>query len=174
MKYFVEVGGRQATVEADGDRIVVDGVSCHASFHGLSGTPLGLLTVDGQPRVLVVKALGKGRWLVEWAGERREVEVLDERTRYIRTLAGGSGRREGGGLLKAPMPGLVVRLEVAPGETVPPGGGVLVLEAMKMENELRSPLGGRVRAVLVQPGQAVEKGQALVEFDVAPEEPAAR
>jgi pyruvate carboxylase subunit B len=63
------------------------------------------------------------------------------------------------------MPGLVVRLEVEPGQTVAPGGGVLVLEAMKMENELRSPAGGRVRAVLVRAGQAVEKGQTLVEFE---------
>jgi biotin carboxyl carrier protein len=63
------------------------------------------------------------------------------------------------------MPGLVVRLEVEPGQTLPPGAGVLVLEAMKMENEIRSPGGGRVKAVLVRPGQAVEKGQVLVEFE---------
>jgi biotin carboxyl carrier protein len=63
------------------------------------------------------------------------------------------------------MPGLVVRLEVEPGQTLAPGAGVLVLEAMKMENEIRSPGGGRVKAVLVHPGQVVEKGQVLVEFE---------
>jgi pyruvate carboxylase subunit B len=63
------------------------------------------------------------------------------------------------------MPGLVVRLEVEPGQAVVAGAGVLVLEAMKMENELRAPAGARVKAVLVRPGQAVEKGQVLVEFE---------
>jgi len=67
--------------------------------------------------------------------------------------------------LKAPMPGLVVRIQVEPGQTVAPGGALLVLEAMKMENELRAAAGGLVRAVLVGPGQAVEKGQALVELE---------
>jgi len=63
------------------------------------------------------------------------------------------------------MPGLVVRVLVAPGQTVVPGQGLVVLEAMKMENELRGVAGARVRAVPVATGQAVEKGQVLVEFE---------
>ena len=166
MKYFVRVGGSQVTVEVDGDRVTVDGEICAASLRALPGTPLRLLTVDGRPRVLAVEPpLGRGLWGLGWAGERREVEVVDERTRHIRSLAVGPDRPAAGGQLTAPMPGLVVRLEVEPGQTVAPGGGVIVLEAMKMENELRSPAGGRVRAVLVRPGQAVEKGQVLVEFE---------
>jgi pyruvate carboxylase subunit B len=62
------------------------------------------------------------------------------------------------------MPGLVVRVSVEPGQAVESGAGVLVLEAMKMENELRATSAGIVRAVRVQPGQAVERGQVLVEF----------
>ena len=165
MKYFVSVRGRQVTVEVDGDRVTVDGVACAASLRALPGTPLRLLTVDGRPRVLAVEPLGRGVWGLGSAGERSDAEVVDERTRHIRSLAVAPDRAAAGGQLKAPMPGLVVRLEVEPGQTVPPGGGVLVLEAMKMENELRSPAGGRVRAVLVRPGQAVEKGQVLVEFE---------
>jgi biotin carboxyl carrier protein len=165
MKYFVSVRGRQVTVEVDGDRVTVDGAACTASLRALPGTPLRLLTVDGRPRVLAVEALGKGVWGLGSTGERCEAEVVDERTRHIRSLAVAPDRPPAGAQLKAPMPGLVVRLEVEPGQTVPPGGGVLVLEAMKMENELRSPAGGRVRTVLVRPGQAVEKGQVLVEFE---------
>ncbi len=152
-------------VEVDGDRVTVDDAACVASLRALLGTPLRLLTVDGRPRVLAVGALGKGVWTLGATGERCEAEVVDERTRHIRSLAVVPDRAPAGGQLKAPMPGLVIRLEVEPGQTVAPGGGVLVLEAMKMENELRSPAGGRVRAVLVRPGQAVEKGQVLVEFE---------
>lgn len=165
MRYYVEVRGRPVMVEVDGDRVVVDGVAGHASVRPVPGTPIRLLTVDGRQRALAITPIGTGRWALASGGERCEVEVVDERTRHIRSLAAASGRQVAGGLLKAPMPGLVVRLEVEAGQLVAPGGGVLVLEAMKMENELRSPAGGRVRAVLVRPGQAVEKGQTLVEFE---------
>jgi biotin carboxyl carrier protein len=165
MRYYVEVRGRQVTVEIDGDRVIVDGVPGHASVRAVSGTPIRMLTVDGRQRALAITRIENGRWALASGGERCEAEVVDERTRHIRSLAAASGRPATGGLLRAPMPGLVVRLEVEPGQLVAPGGGVLVLEAMKMENELRSPAGGRVRAVLVQPGQAVEKGQTLVEFE---------
>jgi pyruvate carboxylase subunit B len=67
------------------------------------------------------------------------------------------------------MPGLIVRVTVVPGDRVEGGQGVVVMEAMKMENELRAPGSGAavVRAVHAQPGQAVEKGALLVEFDLA-------
>ena len=165
MKYYVEIGGSQRTVEVDGDRVSVDGITCLASLRELPGTPLRLLQVDARPRVVSAESLGRGRWVLGSAGERREVEVVDERTRHIRSLAAVPSGAATGGQLKAPMPGLVVRLEVEPGQTLAPGAGVLVLEAMKMENEIRSPGGGRVKAVLVRPGQAVEKGQVLVEFE---------
>lgn len=99
------------------------------------------------------------------AGEQVDVEVVDERTRHIRSLTAGAERPAGGGVVRAPMPGLVVRVFVEPGAAVAAGAGLLVLEAMKMENELRAPVAGVVRAVRVEPGQAVEKGESLVEFE---------
>jgi pyruvate carboxylase subunit B len=165
MKYFVEVGGREIQVEVDGDRVIVEGRSCHVALRPVGGTPLRQLLVDGRPRTVAVQPVARGRWLLGAAGERREVEVVDERTRHIRSLTGQAAAPTGGGVLKAPMPGLVVRIQVEAGGPVQPGTGVLVLEAMKMENELRAAAPGVVRAVRVQPGQVVEKGQVLVEFD---------
>lgn len=165
MKYFVDLGGREIAVEVDGDRVTIDGRSYHVALQPVGGTPLRQLTVDGRPRLLAVQALARGRWLLGTGGERREVEVVDERTRHIRSLTARATASAGGGVLKAPMPGLVVRIQVEPGAAVQAGAGVLVLEAMKMENELRAAGPGVVRAVRVQPGQAVEKGQVLVEFD---------
>jgi pyruvate carboxylase subunit B len=63
------------------------------------------------------------------------------------------------------MPGLVLRVLVAPGQEVQPGQGLVVLEAMKMENELRATVGGRVKGVLVEAGMAVDKGKVLLEFE---------
>jgi pyruvate carboxylase subunit B len=65
------------------------------------------------------------------------------------------------------MPGLVVRVPVEPGQQVAAGAGVVVLEAMKMENELKAQAAATVKTVHVKPGQAVEKGMVLVEFESA-------
>jgi biotin carboxyl carrier protein len=67
--------------------------------------------------------------------------------------------------MRAPMPGLVVRVAAVVGEPVQAGASLVVLEAMKMENELRASAAGVVQAVLVEPGQTVEKGQTLVELE---------
>jgi pyruvate carboxylase subunit B len=97
-----------------------------------------------------------------------EVEVLDQRAYHIRSLTAGNGQRKTSDVLKAPMPGLVLRVQVKPGDRVEPGAGLVALEAMKMENELKAQAAGVVKAVRVAPGEAVEKGQVLLEFDDAP------
>jgi biotin carboxyl carrier protein len=64
--------------------------------------------------------------------------------------------------VKAPMPGLVVAVAATSGQEVKIGQGLIILEAMKMENELRAPRAGRVKAIRVSPGQVVDKDQVLV------------
>jgi biotin carboxyl carrier protein len=167
MKYLVRVDEREIEVEIDGDRVMVGGQTHHASLGSIPGTPLRQLLLDGRPATLSMTSLGRGRWAVTEAGERVELEVLDERAHHIRSLTAGNERRKHADVLKAPMPGLVVRVQVQPGDPVNPGTGVVVLEAMKMENELKAPAAAVVRAVRVSPGEAVEKGQVLVEFEEA-------
>jgi biotin carboxyl carrier protein len=165
MKYLVQVDGQAIEVEVDGERVVLDGKTLHATLGALPGTPLRQLMVDGRPVTLSVESLGRGRWALTRGGDRRELEVLDERTRHIRSLAGGSDTRKALEVLKAPMPGLVVRVLVQPGDALSAGMGLVVLEAMKMENELTAPAAAIVKAVRVTPGEAVEKGQVLLEFE---------
>jgi biotin carboxyl carrier protein len=165
VKYVVSVAGEEIEVEVDGDRVTVGRKTHVATFSGVAGTPLRQLLVDGQPSTMAVESVQPGRWGLTHRGERWEVEVIDERTRYIRSLTGGSARHRGGGTLKAPMPGLVLRVDVAPGQNVAAGTGVIVLEAMKMENELKAVGTGVVRSVRVSAGEAVEKGQVLIEFE---------
>jgi biotin carboxyl carrier protein len=167
VKYVVSVGGREIEVEVDGDRVTSNGKTYSAALSGVPGTPLHQLVVDGRQTEISMESTGPGRWSVGLRGERWEYEVLDERTRHIRSLTGGAGPQRGTPPLKAPMPGLVVRVLAEPGQQVPAGAGVVVLEAMKMENELRAAVGAVVRAVKVKPGEPVEKGQVLVEFDTA-------
>ena len=168
MKYYVTVGDREFEVTVDGDQVTIDGTQVEARLESVPGTPLKQLTVDGRSRAWPVERLESGRWLLAPHGEGWEVEVLDERTRHIRQITQAGTGQGGPVVVKAPMPGLVVRVAVEPGQAVDPGQGVVVLEAMKMENELRAPGGGVVRAVRVEQGAAVEKGDVLVEFEEIP------
>lgn len=165
MKYFVTVAGREVAVEVDGQRVVVDGREVTAHLSPVPGTPLRHLVMGEDSLSVAMDRPEPGRWAVSVAGMVVEVEVVDERTRHIRSLTGAAAGARGAPHLKAPMPGLVVRVLVEPGQAVTPGQGLVVLEAMKMENELRSTTLGTVRAVAVATGQAVEKGQVLVEFE---------
>jgi biotin carboxyl carrier protein len=165
MKYIVTVAGREIEVEVDGERVTVAGRTVPATLGRVAGTPLRQLSLDGRPETLVMQPSGRGQWALGMGGERWEVEVVDERTRHIRSLTGGADRQRGAGALRAPMPGLVVRVLVEPGQAVSRGGGVVVLEAMKMENELKAAADGTVKAVRIGTGEPVEKGQVLVEFE---------
>ena len=164
MKYFVSIGRREVTVEVDGERVTVDGRAVAATLESIPGTPVRHLVLDGRSFALPVEREARGRWAVTVQGERHPVEVVDERSRHIRSLTASKERAGGGSTLKAPMPGLVVRLQVAVGDRVAAGASIVVLEAMKMENQLKAPTAGVVAEVRVVAGQAVEKGQTLVVF----------
>ena len=168
MKYVVTVDGQELEVTVDGPVARVADVEADARVLEIDGTPLRMVTIAGRVRrVIARRGVAPGQYTIHLDGFRFDVEALDERTRAIRQLAGAAARPAGPVALTAPMPGLVVRVLVAPGEQVQAGQGVVVIEAMKMENELRASIGGVVRAVPVASGTAVEKGAVLVEFDPA-------
>ena len=165
MKYIVQVGDRRVEVEIEGDGVTVDGAPVDAHVVDVEGTPVRLVTVGDQVhRVLARRHPERGRYTLSLDGHRYEVEALDERTRTIREMTTAAAGPKGPAPLVAPMPGLVVRVLVQAGDQVVPGQGLVVVEAMKMENELRASAAAAVKAVLVQPGQAVEKGAVLVEM----------
>jgi len=101
-----------------------------------------------------------GVFVVQVDGETYRIRV-EEETRYIIRTRGGHAAQAGQSL-KAPMPGRVVLVEVTVGQAVRPGDGLIVLEAMKMENEFRATVAGVVKEVRVQVGQAVNPGDVLV------------
>ena len=166
MKYVVTVNDERVEVTLDGGAAAVNGASAPAHVADLEGTPVKLVTIgDEVHRIVVRRGEGRGRYTLAIDGHRYDVEALDERTHAIRELSGASAVPTGPAPLKAPMPGLVVRVSVAVGDTVAAGQGLVAIEAMKMENELRCVAGGRVKAVHAVVGQAVEKGALLVEIE---------
>ncbi|MBK7596741.1 MAG: hypothetical protein IPJ11_16290 [Gemmatimonadetes bacterium] len=166
MKYFVTIGDREVDVTVDGDQVVVDGVPHTAHLEAVPGTPEQRVTIDGVATTLAIDGFADASWRVVDHGAVRDVGIEDERARHIRSLVASTSTVATGGVLKAPMPGLVVRVDVAVGAVVAVGDALVVLEAMKMENELKATIGGVVASIRVVVGAAVEKGAVLL--DIAP------
>lgn len=153
------------TVDLGVDGISVDGEHVSAHIEEVDGTPIFLLNIDGTlHRLAVRRGENRGQYSIWSDSYRLEVDALDERRRAINDMSGAAAANVGPAPLVAPMPGLVVRINVATGDQVQPGQPLVVMEAMKMENELRSPSAGVVAAIRVQPGAAVEKGAVLIEL----------
>ena len=168
MKYFVTIGEREVEVIIDGEQVTVDGRTFVAHQTRIPGTALHPLRVDGRSILVDLERKGRGRWDIATWGERREATVMDERARHIQGLVRQAEPASKGSVIKAPMPGLVLRIPVEPGNQVSQGQGVLVLEAMKMENEIKAPAAGIVESIQVTPGQAVEKGEVLIRLGALP------
>ena len=171
MRYHVTAGVPPRTVEVDlgPDGVRVDGEPVAAEIEAVPDGPIRSLLLDGASHRLVARSAGSGRWELQLRGWRVTAEVVDERTLRIREMTGSSAAALGPKPVRAPMPGLVVRVEVAVGDEVRPGQGLVIVEAMKMENELRAEVAGRVTAVHVERGQTVEKDQPLI--DLGPSAP---
>lgn len=159
------MNGQRVTVDLGPDGIEVDGQPVTAHLEEVEGTPILLLNSGGTlHRLAIQRGADRGRYSIWTDDHRFEVEALDERRRFIRDMSGEGTKNTGPAPLVAPMPGLVVRINVKVGDQVQSGQPLVVMEAMKMENELRSTSAGTVRSVRVESGAAVEKGTVLVEL----------
>ena len=166
MKYVVEVNGRRLDIEIRDGEAIVDGVKYSVSMQSVAGTPVRIVGVnDAVHRVVLRERVARGRYRMWLDGHRYDAEALDSRARAIRDMQASVAKPSGPAPLRAPMPGLIVQLRVKVGDTVTAGAGLVVMEAMKMENELRTVAAGKVRAVHVTVGSAVEKGALLVELE---------
>jgi len=162
MKLEVRISGRTRTVElqreAGGWRATIDGQSSAADVVEIAPNRLSVL-LAGQSHEVCVTPSADGKLKLQTGTQEFSAEVPDPRTWSGRRHAGveAEGRQQ----IVAPMPGKVVRLLVKAGDTVEAGQGLLVVEAMKMQNEIRSPKSGTVERVLASEGQAVNAGEVL-------------
>lgn len=169
MIYHVTVGDRTLVVEVDGGHVTVDGERHAVELGGAAGSPLRSLFVGRASHRLGAECDGSGRWHLHLGARRLVAEVVDERTRAARAATAVGAAALGPRPIVAPMPGMVVRVEVAEGDTVRAGQGVVIVEAMKMENELLAEGPGLVARVHVRQGEPVEKDQLLVELAPVPD-----
>ena len=162
MKYITTVEDKQFLVEViDEKHVSVDGKVYEVDFESVSGQPVYSLIVDGKSHEGYV-AQGEDNWQVLLRGRLYPITVEDEREKRLRSTAGGGVAETGEFHLRAPMPGLVVAIPVAEGQAVKKGQVLLILESMKMQNELKSPRDGTMGRVRVKAGETVEQKQTLL------------
>ena len=167
MKYFVEWAGNTHVVEIDtgdeGTRVLVDGVPHPVDVAPVDEGGLLNLIVDGAS-VTYGAHFENGTAVLSFHDREVRVTIEDERARLARQATGGKRGGGGTGDIKSVMPGVVKEIRVQAGDRVSSGDTLLILEAMKMENEIRATTDGEVATVHVTAGTAVEKGAPLIDL----------
>lgn len=159
MKYLTIINNQQFEVEINRDgTVTVNGQAHEIDFRSIGPGRYSLLK-DRKSLEIVVEVTSEG-YDILMDGRRYAGQVLDERALLMANRKGGL--RLNSGEVTSPMPGLIVQVPVAIGDTVNEGQAVVILESMKMQNELKAPRPGKVEQVLVAQGQTVEKGALLV------------
>jgi biotin carboxyl carrier protein len=162
MKYITTVDGKEFQIEVvDEKHVRVGDRLLEVDFESVNGQPVFSVILDGKSYESFISESDEG-WQVLMRGKQYQITVEDEREKRLRAAAGG-GVAEGGEFnLKAPMPGLVVAIPVAEGQEIKKGQVLIILESMKMQNELKSPKDGIVERIRVKAGESVEQKQALL------------
>ena len=162
-KFIATINGRSETVEITGRdgryRVTVGDRTIDVDARQPADGLYSLL-IDGVSHVADVSSTDGGT-LVDLDGATYLVSV-EEHTRHVIRTRGGAGASAAGQIIKAPLPGKVTHVAVAVGDRVKRGDTVVVIEAMKMENEFKAAAPGTVTEVRVRPGQAVNPGDVLV------------
>ncbi|MDX1664674.1 MAG: biotin/lipoyl-containing protein [Candidatus Promineifilaceae bacterium] len=162
MKYITRVNGKEYEIEIDQEeQILVNGEPYAVNFQPLPGGGTLSLLINNRSLEATVDERREA-YDVLIHGELYTVQVQDERAYRLAQARGVSLGAGGDTAIRSPMPGLVLDVLVEEGEEVESGEKVVILESMKMENELRASRDGVVLRVLVEKGASVEKDQELV------------
>lgn len=160
---YVQIGERAYETEITehhGElRVTLDGEPCEVSYDEVDTYGQIVLIHGGKSYALSIEG-STHEVAVTIAGHRYDLSLEDERERAADLAAKAAAK--GGGTVKAVMPGVVVELLVEPGQEVSEGEPLLILEAMKMQNEIGAPGGGVVKELHAEPGTAVGAGDKLV------------
>jgi len=166
MKYQIRIGNRRFEVTINGDEpfAIIDGRKVAVDYRRLRGGKLHSILADNVGFEFELERANGG--FDVWLGAGQvHADISDEKSERFQRLMGADAGRTKASSLKAPMPGLVIKVEVEIGQHVKRGDGLVIVEAMKMENELKAHSAAIIREIRVKPGDAVEKNQVLIVFE---------
>ena len=162
MKYYARIGTNEYEIDIDAEgNISVDGNPVTVDLRQSGAPELYSVLFGGHSFDMLIEPQ-RFNYAITFRGEQFEVQVEDERTRKLNTGRKAPAVPHGELAIKAPIPGLVVKVLVAEGDHVEDGQPLVLLEAMKMENEIRSIRAGTVHSIEVEEGQRVEQNERLL------------
>ncbi|MFN8466178.1 MAG: biotin/lipoyl-containing protein [Caldilineaceae bacterium] len=161
MKYYTRVDNTEYEVEINGENILLNGEPVNVDLMRSGAAELYSVLFGGRSYEMLVNS-DRFNYTINVRGVQFQVQVEDERARRMNRARRLPTLPDGELAITAPIPGLVVRVLVAEGDAIEEGQPVVLLEAMKMENELRAMRGGIVKNVLVTAGQRVDQNAPLI------------
>lgn len=164
VKYYVRVDNNEYEVEITDAGVSLDGEVVEIDMVRSGVSELYSVLFGGRSYEMLINA-DRFNYTVNVRGEQFQVQVEDDRTRRLRRGRSMPALPDGELALTAPIPGLVVKVLVQVGDQVEEGQALVLLEAMKMENELRSKRGGVVKSIAVSAGQRVEQNAVLLTLE---------
>ncbi len=166
MIYLITIGDKKYEISIDGDlsSIKINNRDVNVDYRLLRGGKLHSILANHIGHEFALTRTDGG--FEAWHGSRQlHIEVSDEKTERFKSLMGGIKGAARAESLKAPMPGLILKVEIEVGQSIKKGDGLIIIEAMKMENELKAHSSGIIKEIKVKPGQPVEKNQVLIVFE---------
>jgi acetyl/propionyl-CoA carboxylase alpha subunit len=162
MKYVTTIENREYNVDIlDEHHVNVDGVMYQVDFMSVGDQPVYSLIVNGTSVEAHIYP-NEDNWQILFHGTLFTASVEDEREKRLRAALAGRVAEHEDYHLKAPMPGMVISIPVQEGQLIKKGDVLVVLESMKMQNELRSPRDGKVIRVRVKAGDRVEQKETML------------
>ncbi|NOY78530.1 MAG: biotin/lipoyl-binding protein [Calditrichaeota bacterium] len=167
MKYFVTIEDKEYEFDLNGNHdrptLILENQPIPVDFKKIGDSSVYSLLLDGQSYEVWVQPQN-GTFQIGIEGASYLAKVEDERKRLLKQLTHSDAKAEGVVPIHAPMPGLVVRISVEKGTSVEKGQGLMVIEAMKMENEIKAPVAGVIQSIGVKQGEAIDKNALLLEI----------
>jgi biotin carboxyl carrier protein len=162
MKYIASLDEHSFEIEIrPNDQVLVNGEPVQADFQSVSDQPVYTLLLNGESFEALVYPSDRGVQVL-LHGRLFDFFVEDERQRRLRQSSGGVAVQSGEYQLKAPMPGLIVAIPIEEGQEIKSGDDLMILESMKMQNELKAPRDGVINRIRVKPGDNVDQNQVLL------------
>lgn len=163
MKYQVRIGEQEFKVgikeKEAGLQVDLGGKEINADLTELKKNKIYSLLMDNRAYDLEIRRKD-AEFVINYGGRKYSGEILEETLARLKSAIPKEILKQKE--LKAPMPGLIVKVEVQEGQVLKAGEGVVIMEAMKMENEIKSHFDGKVKKILVKERQPVDKGQVLI------------
>lgn len=166
MKKIIINNHHSFEVAPEGDTVIVNGIRMAPNVHAISENRYHLIVDHRGYQIEVVEKDEQAKSAVIMVnGKTYRVDLKDEKDRLLESLGLEVNSKSTVKDLKAPMPGLVLEVLVETGQQIEKGDQLLILEAMKMENLIKSPSNLTIKSIEVKKGDKIEKGQALLYFE---------